>query len=71
MRKPHKHADVIKAWADGAEIEVKTDITKKWIKLEGYAEDWAPQWLEANEYRVKQEPKSLAQYLFETLTEAR
>lgn len=31
MNKPHKHAELIKAWADGAEIE--------WLDTDGY---WVP-----------------------------
>ena len=26
MNKPHKHAEVIKAWADGAVIEYKSEV---------------------------------------------
>lgn len=54
MRKPHKHAEVIKAWADGAEIEYLETMTSK----EPY---WAnapmPKWSEETMYRVKPEPK--------------
>ena len=46
MNKPHKHAEVIKAWADGKEIEYKT--------CDG---DWritdTPCWTQGREYRVK------------------
>lgn len=49
MKQPHKHAAFIKAWADGAEIQVRC---KK---------DWAdcplPQWFPDIEYRIKPEPK--------------
>jgi hypothetical protein len=54
MKKPHKHAEVIKAWADGAEIEYLETMTSK----EPY---WAnapmPKWSEETMYRVKPEPK--------------
>ena len=47
--KPHKHKDLIIAWANGAEIEYK-------------AKDWwvtttDPWWEEHVEYRIKPEPK--------------
>lgn len=47
--KPHKHAELIKAWADGAEIEVF--VQGKW---ERSAE---PMWTKEVEYRIKPEPK--------------
>lgn len=50
--KPHKHAEVIKAWADGAEIQIKYN--------DGWC-DWcigsSPNWLDDEEYRIKPEPK--------------
>lgn len=53
MKKPHKHAELIKAWADGAEIETKitTSITDAfWCGCD-------PLWDEEHEYRIKPEPK--------------
>jgi len=47
----HKHADLIKAWADGAEIEAKGEISGQWYAVA------APQWHESMEYRIKPEPK--------------
>ena len=48
--KPHKHAELIKAWADGAEIECKnSDGT--WFISE------YPTWSDDCEYRIKPEPK--------------
>lgn len=48
MPTPHKHAEVIKAWADGAEIEYEDcgwhDCTKSTV------------WDEETEYRIKPEP---------------
>jgi len=45
----HKHAELIKKWADGAQIQVKYD-------------DWedtnSPQWNEEFEYRIKPKEKS-------------
>ena len=48
--KPHKHAELIKAWADGAEIEFYDHRTQKW-----WGQD-SPDWTYA-EYRIKPEPK--------------
>ncbi len=49
--KPHKHAELIKAWADGAAIEYRWTGTEKW-------EDCVyPQWHEEAEYRIKHQPK--------------
>lgn len=47
--KPHKHAELIKAWADGAEIEVKS-------KLCGWTVIDNPTW-GCGEYRIKPQPK--------------
>jgi len=43
----HKHADVIHAWAEGAEVEYLAG-DGSWIPC-----DHNPQWWTANEYRVK------------------
>ena len=48
--KPHKHAELIKAWADGAEIQYY-DYQEGWINQE------FPQWYVDTEYRIKPEPK--------------
>ena len=50
--KPHKHAELIKAWADGAEIERLSKIDGTWYSL------YEPEWDEDYEYRIKPEPKS-------------
>jgi len=50
-RTPHKHAELIKAWADGAEIEIKC-IDGSW----GFRPN--PWWSTDEEYRIKPEPKS-------------
>jgi len=47
--KPHKHAELIKAWADGAEIECRD--CRVWY----HAKD--PRWQEDMEYRIKPEQK--------------
>jgi len=57
--KPHKHAELIKAWADGAEIQYryymhtssKGDIHSEWMNEEN------PDWNLDREYRIKPEPK--------------
>ncbi len=49
--KPHKHAELIKAWADGAEIEVYGTYNKQWIH------SIRPAWCEEYEYRIKPQPK--------------
>lgn len=48
--KPHKHAELIKAWADGAEIQVLVR-DGEWVKTP------YPEWNEDTEYRIKPEPK--------------
>jgi hypothetical protein len=51
--KPRKHAELIKAWADGAVIERLWNGTheKAWLI------DNEPMWEEWEEYRIKPEPK--------------
>jgi hypothetical protein len=56
MSKPHKnaphvHAEIIKAWADGAEIEYFDDYDGRWLIAT------TPSWQTANSYRIKPEPK--------------
>jgi hypothetical protein len=52
MNKPHIHAAVIKAWADGAEIEViHNTISDGWLPTN------APDWSLSCSYRVKPEPQ--------------
>lgn len=47
MNKPHKHCAVIKAWADGATIEVYDPFT-------GWTELTDPVWAANLNYRIKQ-----------------
>jgi hypothetical protein len=50
--KPHKHAALIKAWADGAQIEWKDPkYDNPWDSIK------TPAWFEDIEYRIKPEPK--------------
>lgn len=51
MKKPHKHAELIKAWADGAEIECWVESTMEWMHIAN------PNWYEKHQYRIKPEPK--------------
>jgi hypothetical protein len=51
-RVPHKHAEAIKAWADGWQIEYRPDRQQHWT-LCGHA--FKPSWSEEYEYRVKPE----------------
>lgn len=60
--KPHKWAEEIKAWADGAEIEFRD------VSGYGYISNWEivsdPNWLdEFTEFRIKPQPKK-TQYLY-------
>lgn len=51
MNKPHVHAELIKAWADGAEIECWSIGLNKWV---GYNnENPTPQWRPSMRYRIK------------------
>jgi hypothetical protein len=62
MRTPHVHAELIKAWADGAEIECSFD-EGKWEVIS------KPNWLETCQYRIKPEPKpDYVEYFWATFT---
>lgn len=52
MKQPHKHAALIKAWADGAEIQYWDIGAKVWLTIAGQ-----PNWDWDCEYRIKPEPK--------------
>lgn len=57
--KPHKHAELIKAWADGAQIEYRVTSDNDW----GYTD--CPMWALDYEYRIKPEPKpDVVKYAF-------
>lgn len=43
--KPHVHAEQIKAWADGAEIQYRTSTA--WVDVN------TPRWYVSGEYRIK------------------
>jgi hypothetical protein len=61
--KPRKHAELIKAWADGAEIE--SLFGDSWEEIEN------PHWFEEQKYRIKPPKKSAGQVLYEASTSAR
>lgn len=46
-QKPRKHSELIKAWADGAEIEGYEPGTGKWIPIS------TPSWRKDADYRIK------------------
>ncbi len=50
MKTPRPHADLIKAWADGAEIESKYGDGR-------WTDCGSPMWVDGGEYRIKAEPK--------------
>lgn len=50
---PHKHAAIIKAWADGATIQFRRSP----CVWETFHPKEQPHWLSNVEYRVKPEPK--------------
>lgn len=56
MKIPHKHAEVIKAWADGADIEWRKPGDHEWssdtTKIQPAFYNWSPDY----EYRVKISP---------------
>jgi hypothetical protein len=59
--KPHKHAELIKAWADGAEIEYRMIGTEKWVQLD------IPSWFADEEYRIKPEQKPDEVHFYQAL----
>jgi hypothetical protein len=63
--KPHKHAEVIKAWADGAEIETLSKLQKCWVGVSH------PAWEEDYEYRIKPEPDVVLYSIVHNITNDR
>ena len=59
--KPHKHAELIKAWADGAEIEFRKSFHVAGPGGGTCFTDWKSKlhdsWHEHIQYRIKPEPK--------------
>ena len=60
MSKRHKHADVIIAWAEGKDVQVRAPLAEKWSDLSiatpNFYEDW--------EYRIKPPAKKYRVALF-------
>ena len=55
----HKHADLIHAWADGAEIQLYSQEEGKWVG------DKNPLWAEFTQYRLKpKEKKPVVRWLW-------
>lgn len=52
--KPHKHAELIKAWADGAEIQIFDPESQAWVD-----DDLPIIWHDDMRYRIKPEEKKL------------
>jgi hypothetical protein len=48
--KPHKHAEVIHAWADGKTVQHYSAINEKWIDLNPEMRNWKA---DDYEYRIK------------------
>lgn len=58
MNKPHVHAKVIKAWADGAKIQLYSEGERGWEDIVD------PTWLSSLKYRIKPEPKKVEVHLY-------
>lgn len=58
IKKPHRHAELIKAYADGAQIQMRGNIPFQGAAL--YGQEWTdvehPDWTAA-EYRIAPEPE--------------
>lgn len=58
--KPHVHAELIKKWADGAEIQFRS-VDGNWLDCQRRG----PEWLPDNEYRIKpEETKPVVRWLW-------
>ena len=58
--KPHKHAEAIKAWADGKKIQYRSDEIKDWQDMP----ICTPSWFEDVEYRIKPEPLIVEDHVY-------
>lgn len=54
-RKPHVHAELIKAWADGAQIQEYHYSKRDWLDIG--MNGGAILWCHHSKYRIKPEPK--------------
>lgn len=57
----HKHAELIKAWADGAIIQFEFEVGGEWKDCPSNK----PNWDETTEYRIKPSPKEVTVYYYE------
>lgn len=57
MKTPHKHAELIKAWAYGAEIQWFDEYDQQWWDVV------TPSWKEKVKFRIKPEPKPDIEFL--------
>ena len=55
-RKPHVHAELIKAWADGHEIQYYDSFNSTWVDTP------TPDWITGWRYRIKPEQTDLEKY---------
>lgn len=51
MKTPHKYAEMIKQWADGAKVEYRFNSNDFWRQCD------YPSWVDHYEYRIKPEPQ--------------
>lgn len=51
-KQPHPHADIIKAWADGEEVECLS-VPGKWVEVP------VPSFAPENQYRIKPRPETV------------
>lgn len=55
---PHPHAEIIKAWADGQQIQVRAEKSKQWIDVQNHS---APAFNTQLQYRVKPQAQLFTQ----------
>ena len=65
MSKRHKHADVIIAWAEGKDVQVRDEGTNRWHDVRGKF----PLFNEDREHRIKPPAKKYRVALFRKLGE--
>src|SRR5574337_1787543 len=49
MKTPHKHAELIKKWADDTSLKIQYNLRGRWIDIS------PPSWTEEYNYRIKPE----------------
>lgn len=64
MNKPHIYADIIKAWADGAEIQMAVEHPDQ-VDTGIWFDCPKPNWKEYYKYRIKPQTKTPGQLLAE------